>query len=192
MATGDKMAAPAGFVDYCSRTATCVAAASGQATDKVELDAAKRQLITSVNRGVNSAIVPDSDRDVYARDEFWADPLLEKHRGFARGDCEDFALAKRDRLLAAGWPPEAMFLAVAYHPRLGLHAVLVVRTTDGDLVLDSRSPYADLWSDTVYVWVARQVNATSSDWVRPYPDVVPPQITAQIDPDKATAATSPD
>ncbi|CAN7294417.1 transglutaminase-like cysteine peptidase [Phenylobacterium sp. LjRoot225] len=197
MAQGDHMAAPTGFADYCQRTIQCVAAPSAQPTTVVEFDRATRSLIDAVNRGVNRAIVATSDQDVYGVTEVWADPLAEagaqaqRTRGFARGDCEDFALAKRDRLLKAGWPPEAMFLAVAYHPTVGLHAVLVVRTSAGDLVLDSRSPYVDLWSATTYVWVERQVNATSVAWVRPYRAAVPEQALAQLRADDATAGTEP-
>lgn len=191
MGLGDQMPAPTGFTDYCRRTVECVAAASAQATAVVELDRGKRKLIDQVNRGVNRAIVATSDQDAYGVAEIWIDPLEQETRGFARGDCEDFALAKRDRLLKAGWPPEAMFLAVAYHPGLGLHAVLVVRTSAGDLVLDSRSPYADLWSATGYIWVERQVNATSAAWVRPYRDAIPEQALAQLHADDATAGMTP-
>jgi len=202
MDQGGRMAAPTGFVDYCQRTTECVAAPSVQAATVVELDHAKRKLLDAINRGVNSEIVATSDQVVYGVAEVWADPLAptsslgqavstKAARGFARGDCEDFALAKRDRLLKAGWPPEAMFLAVAYHPELGLHAVLLVRTSRGDLVLDSRSPYVDVWSATPYVWVERQVNATSVAWVRPYRDAIPEQALAQLRTDEATAGTTP-
>lgn len=191
MDVGDQMAAPSGFSDYCARTVECVAAPSDRPTLVVELDRGKRKLLEAVNRGVNGAIVATSDQVVYGVAEVWNDPLAHPGRGFARGDCEDFALAKRDRLVAAGWPPEAMFLAVVYHPALGLHAVLVVRTSEGDLVLDSRSPYIDLWSATGYVWVERQVNATSAAWVRPYRDAIPQQALAQLREDDATAGTGP-
>lgn len=191
MDLGDHMTAPTGFADYCRRTAACVAPPSVRPTTVVELDHGKRKLIEAINRDVNGEIVATSDQDAYGVPELWIDPLTPGRRGFARGDCEDFALAKRDQLLKAGWPPEAMFLAVAYHPRLGLHAVLVVRTSQGDLVLDSRSPYVDLWSDTVYIWVERQVNATSADWVRPYRDAIPAQALAQLRADDATAGTAP-
>lgn len=192
MDLGDHISAPTGFADYCRRTSECVASRSLQPATVVTLDHDKRKLVEAINRGVNSEIVATSDQDVYGVAELWTDPLANAApRGFVRGDCEDFALAKRDRLLKAGWPPEAMFLAVAYHPRLGLHAVLVVRTSEGDLVLDSRSPYVDLWSTTAYVWVERQVNATSVDWVRPYRDAIPERALAQLRADDATAWTAP-
>ena len=197
MDQGDHMAAPTGFADYCQRTIECVAAPSALPTTVVELDHGKRKLLDEINRGVNSEIVATSDQVVYGVAEVWTDPLAQtgplakRSRGFARGDCEDFALAKRDRLLKAGWPPEAMFMAVAYHPELGLHAVLLVRTSEGDLVLDSRSPYVDVWSAAPYVWVERQVNATSVAWVRPYRAAIPEQALAQLRADDATAGTTP-
>ena len=57
--------------------------------------------------------------------------------GAARGDCEDFALEKRERLIALGWDRQALALAVAYSPETGLHAVLIAQTDHGDFVLDN-------------------------------------------------------
>lgn len=56
------------------------------------------------------------------------------------GDCDSYAMAKLRRLLELGWPIERLRLACVYvePPSRGYHAVLVVRTDDGERVLDNR------------------------------------------------------
>lgn len=79
-----------------------------------------------VNRKVNRQIKPLRDRG-----DVWT-------VGVRRGDCEDFALTKRRDLIRAGIPSGALRMAVV-KTRGGIgHAVLVVKTDRGDLVLDNR------------------------------------------------------
>lgn len=54
------------------------------------------------------------------------------------GDCEDYALEKRRLLLAAGWPSSALILGIGTDRFGAGHAVLIVRLTSGDLVLDNQ------------------------------------------------------
>jgi predicted transglutaminase-like cysteine proteinase len=53
------------------------------------------------------------------------------------GDCEDFALAKRDALIRAGFAPSALRLAYVKTRWGEDHAVLVVKTNRGQFVLDN-------------------------------------------------------
>lgn len=74
-----------------------------------------------------------------------------------RLDCVGYVLAKRDALIRAGLPAEALSPAVV-RTRGGVsHAVLIVTTTDGDLVLDNLSPYVESWRRVDYEWIKRQV-----------------------------------
>jgi predicted transglutaminase-like cysteine proteinase len=128
-------------------------------------------VLERVNRDVNTRIRSVSDKAAHGVEELWVDPLAARllDAGYvADGDCEDYAIAKRDALRATGWPPESMFLAVGYHQRYGLHVALVVRTTEGDLVLDSRSPWIRSWKDTPYIWTKRQLSGNAMAWVKPY------------------------
>jgi predicted transglutaminase-like cysteine proteinase len=171
MLTGDDVAAPSGFADMCRRDPdSCMPSGLVRTSgSSVRLDAVNDAALQRVNRDVNDAITPAEDKKVYGVAEMWIDPLAGLGpTAKARGDCEDYALAKRDRLLALGWPPEALFLAVGYHPQFGLHAVLIARTDRGDMVLDSRTPWINVWTDTPYIWVKRQLAANSAAWVRPY------------------------
>jgi predicted transglutaminase-like cysteine proteinase len=55
----------------------------------------------------------------------------------SRGDCEDFALSKRSALIKAGVPAGALRVALTYTRRGAPHAVLVVKTSRGNYVLDN-------------------------------------------------------
>ncbi|MGR4865398.1 transglutaminase-like cysteine peptidase [Caulobacter sp. LARHSG274] len=170
MEQGREVVAPSGMAALCSDDASACPRVTGdplRVAQPEPLTAERWALLDRVNREVNDQIRPASDKAIYGVDERWVDPLLNKvsNRDFARGDCEDYALAKRDALLAAGWPAESLFMAVGLHDRLGLHTVLVARTSRGDLVLDSRSPWIVGFNETPYLWIKRQVAADSLRWV---------------------------
>src|SRR5690606_30104119 len=81
------------------------------------------------------------------------------------GDCEDFALLKRRDLIAAGWPPSTLMIAVVKEANGNGHAVLIARTDRGDLVLDNQDSAIRLWSDTPYTYIKRQSQAHAGQWV---------------------------
>ncbi len=118
---------------------------------------ATQQLLT-VNANWNFAIQPVTDEDLYRTAEFWTYP-----NGY--GDCEDYALAKRRDLINAGWPASALLMAVVKQPNGEGHAVLLVRTDRGDLVLDNQVGSVDLWSNTPYKFLKRQSQADAGQWV---------------------------
>ncbi len=82
--------------------------------------------LETVNRAVNRAIRPKSD----GRADVWT-------VGAKSGDCEDYVLAKRQALIAKGFPPSALRVAYVKTAAGEGHALLVVRTNDGDYVLDN-------------------------------------------------------
>jgi predicted transglutaminase-like cysteine proteinase len=90
--------------------------------------------------------------------EFWTYPDT------GAGDCEDYALEKRRALIELGWPPRALRFGVATSPETGRHAVLVVRTDKGDLVLDNLNPYIVSWGSTRYEWVSLQSGEDPMVW----------------------------
>lgn len=116
-----------------------------------------------VNREVNDAMIPASDRQVYGVADFWNTPLED---GARAGDCEDYVLEKRRALLAAGLPRQALNIAIAITSRGESHAVLLVTTDEGEYVLDSLSPWVTPWRETPYLWVTRQVDGESFHWRR--------------------------
>jgi predicted transglutaminase-like cysteine proteinase len=107
---------------------------------------------------MNSEIVPITDADLYKVGEFWTYPP-----GY--GDCEDIALAKRKALIEGGWDAGALLMAVVRERNGNGHAVLMVRTDRGDLILDNQDGYVRLWSDTPYHFIKRQSQTNAGDWV---------------------------
>lgn len=129
----------------------------------IELTDERWRQLRAVNRDINRSIRASTDRALYGVEEFWQRPLLTAGAG-ARGDCEDYALEKRARLIALGWPAESLALAVAVAPRIGLHAVLLVQTDEGDFVLDNLYDQPRPLASLDYVWLSRQTGAGLTNW----------------------------
>ncbi|MBC7280685.1 transglutaminase-like cysteine peptidase [Hoeflea sp.] len=123
--TGKETTRPYGHVEYCSRKPSDCRSRSTRS----QLPPARLDVLRGVNVSVNRAIKPVSDQVAFGRKEYWT----SKARA---GDCEDFALAKRARLLSKGFKPSQLLLTMG-HNGTEPHAVLVVRTRDGDYVLDN-------------------------------------------------------
>lgn len=115
---------PPAFIAFC-RTWPAECATSAEREIRAEGRALAR--LAAVNLAVNRAIAPRPDA-----------PGTDVWRlGVAAGDCDDYALEKRHRLVALGLPASALRLAVARTPAGERHLVLVARTDRGDLVLDN-------------------------------------------------------
>ncbi|WP_237153133.1 transglutaminase-like cysteine peptidase [Oryzibacter oryziterrae] len=97
------------------------------------------QKINGVNLQVNAAIIPQAE----TQGDVWK-------VGGRYGDCEDYALAKRARLLQMGFPSSSVLMATAYQRSGAYHAILVVRTDRGDFVLDNLSKAIKPWDRTGY------------------------------------------
>lgn len=118
------------------------------------LSSADLSELVAVNLRVNDAITPEyDDADVWSPNA-------------AAGDCEDYALTKRQQLIARGWAPSQLLIAVAEDPLLGDHAVLIARTDQGDLVLDNLTNEILPWSDTRLTFVSRQSEKLPAMWVK--------------------------
>ena len=61
------------------------------------------------------------------------------------GDCEDYALAKREKLLAAGWPVDRTESGES-------HCVLYVETDKGGFILDNRHDVPMSPKELPYKW----------------------------------------
>lgn len=112
--------------------------------------------LVKVNRDVNRAIMPQrNDRGL------WGEAWLISPKA---GDCNDYAVTKRHQLLARGWPSRSLLLAEVVMPSSEHHLVLVVRTSEGDFVLDNMSPHVRGWSKTPYQWVRAQSPRNPRFW----------------------------
>jgi predicted transglutaminase-like cysteine proteinase len=118
-------------------------------------------VIQRVNTEVNRAIVRRSDRATYGVEDRWATPLSSGRR---YGDCEDYALEKRHRLIAAGVPAEALNIALATTRWGEAHAVLLVAAGGGEYVLDNLDAWILPWDQAPYRWRTRQVGGDPFAW----------------------------
>lgn len=116
------LAAPVAYQIFCLRfKGEC---RSG-GVSSVSYSSKTAALLRRVNDQVNRSISYRSDKG-----EVWK-------IGVSAGDCEDYALTKRKRLIGAGVPAGALRMATARTPEGEMHAVLIVKTDKGDFVLDN-------------------------------------------------------
>ncbi|CAL1691015.1 hypothetical protein MMB232_01150 [Brevundimonas subvibrioides] len=118
--------------------------------------------VEAVNRAVNRSIRGRSDQDLFGREDVWQ---TSAEGTVTQGDCEDFVIEKRRRLLAAGLSGSQMSIALVRTARGQSHAVLLVATDDGEYVLDSLSPWILAWDKAGYRWISRQGRGTPLRWV---------------------------
>jgi predicted transglutaminase-like cysteine proteinase len=128
---------------------------SGAATSPT-LTAEKWKELRSINVSINGAIRPQNDKPGRINDKWTLAPKA--------GDCEDYAVTKRHRLIGRGWPQSALALAIAVAPGKGHHAVLVVRTEAGDYVLDNLHNDVRPWRSLGYRWLKVQSAANPRKW----------------------------
>ena len=153
--------APYGFVQFCARTPE---ECQQGPMEEQRFSATPERLseLDTINRAVNRAIAPATDMEIYGQAEYWTIPT-------ARGDCEDYALLKRKRLMARGWPASALLMTVVRDEKGEGHAVLTARTLQGDFVLDNKIDEVKAWHRTRYEFIMRQsyLNTANLDVARP-------------------------
>ncbi len=77
-----------------------------------------------------------SDSNNWGKTDYWGTPIEFMARG---GDCEDYAIAKYTALRSLGIPDSRLRLAIVHDIQKNIpHAVLVVYTDDGALILDNQ------------------------------------------------------
>jgi predicted transglutaminase-like cysteine proteinase len=111
-----------------------------------------------VNRAVNHEIEPVTDLENYGQTEYWTIPT-------SKGDCEDYALLKRQRLMARGWPASALLMTVVRDQKGEGHAVLTARTVQGDFILDNKVDEVKAWHRTGYEFIMRQSYLNPRIWM---------------------------
>lgn len=93
------------------------------------------KMVAGVNDVVNR-IPYVSDSNIYGKSDYWATPMEFIKNG---GDCEDFAITKYVALRALGIPEERMRILILQDMQKNIpHAVLVVYTDSGAVVLDNQ------------------------------------------------------
>jgi predicted transglutaminase-like cysteine proteinase len=166
---------PIGYVQFCQlhqadcRTGLVFA-------DRIQLTDAKFRAIEDVNREVNTDVQPETDLEHYGKAEWWAYPDDKK------GDCEDYVLEKRRDLIQRGFPESALLITVVRDENNEGHAVLTVRTDQGDFVLDNKRREVMLWADTRYTFIKQQSERNPLVWTSLLPpDTAPQTVVAATD-----------
>ena len=148
------VSAPAGASNLCTRyTWACARSAS-----VTPVSPAQMTLAATLNRQINRQVRSVSDQAQYGKQEHWALPTA---RG---GDCEDFALLKKKRLMQAGVDPQNLLITTALDRRRNAHAVLIMRTPQGDFVLDNLRDDIVHWQRTGYTFLRMQNPANPALW----------------------------
>lgn len=114
--------------------------------------------IVAVNRRVNRDVKPMNDMAHWGVVDHW--DLAED----GLGDCEDYQLLKRKRLVEGGLPRRALRMTVVIDEINEGHAVLMVRTDRGDFILDNKTNTVLPWHQTGYTFVKRE-GQDSRAWV---------------------------
>jgi predicted transglutaminase-like cysteine proteinase len=110
-----------------------------------------------VNRRVNRSIVYRSDDVTGDEIDLWESRVRQ-------GDCEDYALTKREELIDLGWPSRRLLLAMALTEDGVGHVVVIVRLEDSDLVLDNLSNRIVAWHATSHRYLKVQSAADPTRW----------------------------
>ena len=154
---GASTSVPWGWVDFCQRYAGecdqgALAPLDINLTEKAIRDIAR------VNQWVNAHVEPETDMDHWGLADRWDYPLDGK------GDCEDYALLKRKMLIDLGYPRQALLMTVVKDGDEEGHAVLTVKTSKGEFVLDNLNDEMRPWTVTGYRFVKRQSQSDQNVW----------------------------
>ena len=114
--------------------------------------------LAAVNAEVNSTIKPEANAAGIAGERWVVAP--------SSGDCNDYAVTKRHKLIARGWPARSLLLAEVVTNWGEHHLVVVVRTKSADLVIDNLNANIKPWSRTNYTWVRIQTPSNPMFWAK--------------------------
>ncbi len=149
---------PFGWVDFCQRhPEECQD--NDQVAEDINLTSEALRKISQINLQVNKSIDPITDQDQWGVIDQWDFPSQ------GRGDCEEYALLKRQKLIESGFPKSALLLTVVKEQNGDGHSVLTLKTDRGDYVLDNLNNQVKPWNKTNYRFVKRQSQSSPNIWV---------------------------
>ena len=125
----------------------------------VVLDGTSWHRLVSINQAVNAEIEPITDLEHWGVIDRWSFP------DDGKGDCEEYVIEKRHRLMKAGFPRQALLITVVRDKLGDGHAVLTVKTDQGDFVLDNQVDGVLPWASTGYQFIKRQSQEDPNQWV---------------------------
>ena len=159
MHTGGRTTQPVGHYEFCQRI-------PGECSERTPKGAP-----VELTRKLWATIVSDqqfgqhADQAAHRHGKLWCRGIVWSYPDNGYGDCEDYALEKRRELMDAGVPAGNLLMTVARQPNGDGHAVLTVRTSLGDFILDNLETKVLSWTDTDYTYLKRQSDQNSGVWV---------------------------
>lgn len=149
--------APVAFIHFCDRyPEDCKVHSNDFDQAPIPLTQARLAELSKINREVNNSIKPRASLGGVSAETWLVAPT--------HGDCSDYAVTKRHVLLAHGWPSRSLLLAEVIIDSGEYHLVVVVRTRDGDLVLDNLNSDVRPVSQVKYQWVRAQKTENPKFW----------------------------
>ena len=156
MKTGGVTSQPIGHYEFCqTHKSECRA---GVRTAPAKVTDFGWSIVREINASVNRDITPMTDKELHGVDEIWSYPD-------GAGDCEDFVLLKRRMLMEKGFAAGDLLITVVRKPDGEGHAVLTLRTAQGDYILDNLNNEVKLWTETPYRYLKRQASFHAGRWV---------------------------
>lgn len=154
---------PFGFKKFCReerKHCSLYRKAAKNGAAQMQLTPKRRAELEEINEAVNEEIsqIPEFSFFTASYKDEWKLPTNS-------GDCEDLALLKQKRLIDKGWPESALLVTVVDMADGVRHAVLTVRTEDGDLILDNITDEVKYWREVNYRWIKRQSTRNMMRWV---------------------------
>jgi predicted transglutaminase-like cysteine proteinase len=149
------ISAPSGASGLCAKYAWACSASGQSHIGQSSLI----QLAVSVNTKVNRQTKVIADKTQYGREEYWTLPTAQG------GDCEDFALLKKKMLIEYGVAPENLLIATVLDRQMKSHAVLLLRTAKGDVILDNLNKDILPWRKTGYTFLKMQSPKSPRSWL---------------------------
>lgn len=157
METGRITSQPIGHYEFCKQFSAECAPVKGSGVAPKVTDYGW-DVVREINRAVNFSVMPKTDLELFGKEEVWTYPEIA-------GDCEDYVLLKRHMLIERGFSPADVLITVVRKPDGEGHAVLTLRTTEGDFVLDNLEDEVKIWRETPYRYLKRQASNNSGRWV---------------------------
>ncbi len=157
MVVGDITSQPIGHYQFCKQNRK-ECRGSGARSAPPRVTDFGWNVVREVNESVNYAVLPMTDYEIHGREEVWSYPDVV-------GDCEDYVLLKRAMLMERGFSVSDRLITVVRKPNGEGHAVLTLRTADGDFVLDNLEDQVKMWTDTPYTYLKRQASFHAGRWV---------------------------
>jgi predicted transglutaminase-like cysteine proteinase len=142
---------PLAHVRFCAQYPDQCLNYSKQTGFKVRAELTLAEL-AAVNGSVNRTLIPQVENA-----DIWS-------LNTERGDCEDYALLKRQQLLEMGWSSSSLRIATALTQGGTGHAVLIVRLNNQDVVLDNLTDAIRPWYETEYRFLKIQSDTDPNAW----------------------------